>query len=386
MPVALPNAEPVWGQGPWPGLAPLSQDTTAELCVVGLGGTGLAVVLEAARRGIDVIGIDAGAVAGGAAGRNGGFLLAGIAPFHHDAVAQLGRERAVELYRLTAAEIVSMREATPGSVRLTGSLRIAEDDDELDDCEAQYRQMTADGLPVERYVGREGRGLLFPFDCVCDPLERCRALANRALARGVRLYEHTPATGFSARSVETPRAAVSCDRVIVAVDGGLDSLVPEVAHVVRTARLQMLATAPLGETVFDRPVYRRYGYEYYQQLQDGRLALGGFRDRGGPGEWTHDPEPGERVQELLERFLRDSLGVAAPVTHRWAASVGFSSGPLPLLATVRGGAVVLGGYSGTGNVVGSLLGRAAVAVALDEVGTEPAAVAELFAPVALPSE
>jgi hypothetical protein len=37
-------------------------------------------------------------VAGGAAGRNGGFLLAGLAAFHHDAVAAHGRARARALY------------------------------------------------------------------------------------------------------------------------------------------------------------------------------------------------------------------------------------------------------------------------------------------------
>jgi len=271
-----------------------------------------------------------------------------------------------------------MREAAPGIVRQTGSLRIADDEAELADCEEQYRQMVADDLAVERYEGSEGRGLLFPDDCVCDPLERCRMLARRAQELGARLYERSAARSFTATSVSTSAGTVSCQRVIVAVDGGLERLVPEVAGMVRTARLQMLATAPLDKTVFERPVYRRYGYEYYQQLPDGRLALGGFRDRGGEGEWTHDSEPAERIQALLDGFLRDELRIDAPVTHRWAASVGFSTTPLPLLTTVRGGAVVLGGYSGTGNVVGSLLGRAAVAAALGDVGTEPAATASLF--------
>jgi glycine/D-amino acid oxidase-like deaminating enzyme len=49
--------------------------------VIGLGGSGLAAVLEARSLGLSVIGIDAGMVAGGAAGRNGGFLLEGTASF-----------------------------------------------------------------------------------------------------------------------------------------------------------------------------------------------------------------------------------------------------------------------------------------------------------------
>src|SRR5690606_21032967 len=118
-----------------------------------------------------------------------------------------------------------------------------------------------------------------------------------------------------------------------------------------------------------RPVYRRYGYEYYQQLPDGRIALGGFRDRGGEAEWTHDARPDTTVQGLLEGFLREGLGVKAPVTHRWAARVGYSRGVLPVFARLRGGVVAVGGYNGTGNVVGALLAREAVAAAVgDDAG------------------
>ena len=55
---------------------------------------GLTCVGELLRLGARVVGIDAGPVAAGAAGRNGGFLLAGSYHFYHDAVERLGRERA----------------------------------------------------------------------------------------------------------------------------------------------------------------------------------------------------------------------------------------------------------------------------------------------------
>lgn len=38
-----------------------------------------------------MIGIDAEDVGAGAAGRNGGFLLAGLAEFYHDAVKKFGK-------------------------------------------------------------------------------------------------------------------------------------------------------------------------------------------------------------------------------------------------------------------------------------------------------
>ncbi|HEX2190265.1 MAG TPA: FAD-binding oxidoreductase [Longimicrobiaceae bacterium] len=356
--MAAPNT-PVWDDGAWPGLPRLEGRVEADVCVVGLGGSGLACVGELLELGASVVGVDAGPVAGGAAGRNGGFLLAGSYHFHHDAVRMYGRERALGIYRLTLEQLDRMAAETPEAVRRVGSLRVASSPGEEEDCRAQLAAMRADDLPAEPYEGLEGRGLLIPTDGAFNPLLRCRMLARRALERGALLFERSPALAVSGTEVATPRGTVRCGRVVVAVDGRLEAVLPELGGRVRTARLQMLATAPTDEVHVPRPVYARWGYEYWQQLPDGRIALGGFRDRAGGAEWTHGAEPSAPVQELLERFLREGIGVRAPVTHRWAASVGYSADGLPVLEEVRPGVVAVGAYSGTGNVVGALCGRAA---------------------------
>src|SRR4051812_21263198 len=104
---------PVWETGNWQPLPAIERDATTDLVVIGLGGSGLAAVLEARALGLDVIGIDAGEIAGGAAGRNGGFLLAGTAHFYHDACATSGHERALALYRATLAELQKIASETP---------------------------------------------------------------------------------------------------------------------------------------------------------------------------------------------------------------------------------------------------------------------------------
>ena len=363
--VAGPVNVPAWDDAPWDGFAPLEGDLAADVCVVGLGGSGLSAVAELRRRGASVVGLDAAHVGGGAAGRNGGLLLAGLADFHHDAVRLVGRERAVRLYRLTMAEMARIAAEVPALVRRTGSLRIAASVDELADCDAQRRQMEADGLPVERYAGAEGEGLLFPDDGVFHPLARCRLLARRAAADGARLFEHSHVVRVKGDAVETATARVRCERVIVAVDGRLETVVPALAGRVRTARLQMLATAPLAVIRWPRPVYRRWGYDYWQQRADGRLLLGGFRDHHEQDEWTHDWTPSGVVQEKLERFLREELAVDAPITHRWAASVAYTESGLPVLEEIQPHVWVTGAYSGTGNVVGALCGRACAELALE---------------------
>jgi glycine/D-amino acid oxidase-like deaminating enzyme len=223
-----------------------------------------------------------------------------------------------------------------------------------------------DGFPAEPYAGAEGIGLLVPTDCAFDPMLRCRLLACRWSEAGVRLFQHSPVVDLRRREVVTGEGRVRCERVVVAVDGRLGSILPELASRVRAVRLQMLATAPTTEVRIPRPVYARWGYDYWQQLENGRVVLGGFRDAGGDAEWTENATPSSRIQGLLERFLREKLGVRAAITHRWAATVSYSLNGLPVLAEVRPGVVATGAYSGTGNVMGALCGRAAARLALGE--------------------
>ena len=77
--------------------------------------------------------------AAGAAGRNGGFLLAGTYDFYHDAVRKHGRDRALAIYHATLQEMQRIARAAPGTVRAVGSRRIAADAWELGDCRAHGR-------------------------------------------------------------------------------------------------------------------------------------------------------------------------------------------------------------------------------------------------------
>jgi gamma-glutamylputrescine oxidase len=351
-------------------LPALRGDHVADACVIGLGGSGLAAVGELLRMGKRVIGIDSGSVGGGAAGRNGGFLLAGTAGFHHDVVDTMGRERAVATYELTLAEMDRMTAETPDLIRRQGSLRLAASADEVEDCRRQLAAMQRDGLAAEWYDGDAGEGLFIPTDGAFQPLARCRRLAGIARRDGAALFEATPAVDISAGRVTTPGGAVSCEQVIVAVDGRLARILPELQARVRVARLQMLATAPSLPVRWPQPCYSRYGYDYWHQLPDGRLLIGGYRDHHLQDEWTDADSPSEAIQGLLEQHVRERLHVDAPVTHRWAASVAYTDDELPIFEEVREGVWAIGAYSGTGNVVGAVCGRAAARAAFG--GATPA--------------
>jgi glycine/D-amino acid oxidase-like deaminating enzyme len=366
----------------WVGLAPLAGDVTADACVVGLGASGLAAVEALLDRGLSVVGVDAGRVAAGAAGRNGGFLIGGPELALHRAIDAWG-ETAVDLYRATLAELDRLADLLgPEIVRRVGSIRLAglpgqpasaaEAEDraaELADCGLQAIALRAHGIAVEEYDGPLGRGLFLPDDAATNPALRAIRLAGR-LADRAQLHEHTRVTDIGAGRVETEHGIVGAHAVVVAVDGGLDVLVPQLAGRVRTARLQMLATEPIADLErLPCPVYARWGYDYAQQLPDGRLFVGGGRDRFAQAEWTTDAEPSGPVQAHIEAVAAQLAGEPVQVRARWAASVGYTGDERPLCTIVDDGVVAFGGYNGTGNLVGPVTARAAVALVLD--GTPP---------------
>ncbi|MCV7192782.1 NAD(P)/FAD-dependent oxidoreductase [Mycolicibacterium brumae] len=363
----------------WRGFAALPGDDAADACVVGLGASGLAAIEALADRGLSVIGVDAGRVAAGAAGRNGGFLAAGPAPGLHLAIRRWGNV-AVDLYRETLAEIDRL-EAQLGSaiIRRVGSIRLAglpgsatSDDEirdretELADCAQQAAALREHGIAVEDYDGTLGRGLYLPDDAATNPALRAVRIALAVSQRAV-LHEHTRVRRVQSHCVETDHGTISAEVIVVAVDGRLELVVPELASRVRSARLQMLATRPIEPGRLPCPVVGRWGYDFAQQLPDGRLFIGGGRDRFAESEWTTQTEPTEEVQTYIHELAQRISGGCVEATDRWAASAGFTDGGRPLCALIDEGVVAVGGYSGCGNLIGPIAARAAVRHVLDGV-------------------
>ncbi|MBE7187679.1 FAD-binding oxidoreductase [Jatrophihabitans endophyticus] len=362
----------------WPGLPSLPGDRGADACVVGLGASGLAAVEALVARGLSVIGVDAGRVAGAAAGRNGGFLIAGPEAGMHDAIEAWG-PAAVDLYRETLDEIDTLEASLPpGILRRQGSIRLAglpgdprdegearDREREVADCGVQASALREHGIPVEDYDGPLGRGLFLPLDAAVNPAERALAIAAR-LEHEATLFEHTRVLRVQSGEVTTEHGTVRAPVVIVAVDGQLDRLVPRLASRVRTARLQMVATEPIAPRL-PCPVYGRWGYDYAQQDPSGRVFVGGGRDLFREQEWTTDPSPSEPIQDYLDGLAARMAGGPVTVTHRWAAPVGFTGDERALCTRVDEGVVAIGGYSGTGNLIGPVAARAAVTYLLDGV-------------------
>jgi glycine/D-amino acid oxidase-like deaminating enzyme len=286
-----------------------------------------------------------------------------------------------ELWRLTERALDRLELLAGDAFRRVGSLRLAANEAELETLARECELLRADGFelewleslpaPLDRlYAG----GLLNPRDGALQPARWVRRLAQHAVAAGAELVEGQSAV---LDELEAPN-------VVVAVDGSTAAVLPELAEHVRPIRGQMLATAPLERVVYARPHYARDGYDYWQQLPDGRLVIGGKRDASFETEATAVEETSEAVQRQLETLVVELLGELPEITHRWAGVWGETADRLPLVGRVPGreNVWVAGGYSGHGNVLGLACGEL---VARAVAGESPLELA-LFDPARLQAD
>ena len=84
------NGLPFWLDEPYEARPPLRGDVEVEVCVIGAGVGGLSCARRLASHGIETLVLERGTVASGASGRNGGFLIAGVAAFHPTLVSAAG--------------------------------------------------------------------------------------------------------------------------------------------------------------------------------------------------------------------------------------------------------------------------------------------------------
>lgn len=336
-----------------PSFGVLSGNVKADVCVVGLGGSGLSAALHAAELGYKVIGIDAKFIGAEAAGRNGGFLLNGFAKFYHETKEQLGEEENKRVYKSTIKEMQWLKDRASNCVRQTGVLRIAESEEEIKDCEKHLNALREDGFDAEYYEGPQGVGILIPSDGVFNPVHRTVELARLCKKRGVRLCHDTRAVSFKDNFVKTPFANIEAGLIIVAVDGYLHKIFPQLSGKIRPVRLQMAATSPSKKKI-DLPVYANFGYDYWQQMSDGRVVIGGGRQISVDSEYTDDRNTTEDIQSYLRDRL-DLLGVREDIDRSWAGIVGYTDDGLPISEEVFKDVWAVGGYNGTGNLIGPMM-------------------------------
>jgi gamma-glutamylputrescine oxidase len=303
---------------------------------------------------------DAREIAGGASGRNGGFALCGGAAPYDVTIETIGREQAARFRRMTEVSLDRLTSLAGDACRRTGSLRLADDDEERDEerdeLAVEYEALRADGFAAEwveePMEGRFRAAIFHPRDAALQPARLVRRLAVMAAEAGAEIREHERVDSL---------AQLDAGQVLVATDGYPSGLLGQLEGLIVPTRGQMIATEPLPERLFDCPHYGRRGFDYWQQTPDGRILAGGFRDSALQDEFTTDEVTTPGTQGALDSFVERLVGRPLRVDYRWAGLFGLVLDFLPVVGRVPGEdrVWVAGGYSGHGNVLGLMCGELA---------------------------
>lgn len=343
-------------------------EKSCDVAVVGAGiiGCSTAYWLSRMDREKMIVLIDAGAVAGGASGRNAGFILQGALSDYLKACAAYGDDAARRVWRFTRENRDLLFGELDGSafdLESSGSLVVAGSDEEDRRLRECVGIMRADGAPATYFSAEKtnkrlasvgfGGSLYVPSGGMLNPVALVRHLAEKS---GAETIEHAPVRSVEMQSngvaVETDRRTIRADRVLLAVNAWLPQLFPSLGRYVQPVRAQMLSTRTSGRRWLDVPIYSHDGFFYARQSKDGAFLAGGARHRHLDDEIGYHDEVTDAVQRDVEAYINAHFPKAAaqPVDRRWSGVMGFSPDHLPVVGAVPDvpGSIWAGGFSGHG--------------------------------------
>jgi gamma-glutamylputrescine oxidase len=286
------------GERDYPALQGVAE---ADVCVVGGGLAGLNTALGLVQRGKSVVLVEAKRIAGGASGRNGGFVDKGYAAGEEELAGKLGVARARELVDLTKAARLLIRQRIKdfsidcGPV-IDGVLNVSVRDRAdsvrryVSGANAHFdlgyefwpREKVRELARSELYFD----GFFAPNDFQFDPLRYSHGIARAAIALGARIFENSPARKIERCGadwrVTTDEGSVRAKDIVLCCATEAASLDKRLGHAVFPVETYILATDPidpalLAETVNTRcAIYElKFACNYYRRTDDNRLLWGG---------------------------------------------------------------------------------------------------------------
>lgn len=331
--------------------APLRENITVDLAIVGGGFTGTSTAYHFSRRYPDkrVALLEAKSLANGASGRNGGMMLNWLSD-----TRDYGPEVAARVYQTTSAGIemigeIIKRHNLKVSCRRDGTLTVYTNAQRAEAAHARVEHHQSRGIP-EQYLDsaalaqrlnlRGARGaVLDPGAGQINGAQLVRGLRPVLVEQGVDIYEGTPVLKVregATITLTTPQGEVNAKAIVLATNGYTgklgyfrDALFPLHSHVFATAPLTREQQEALGWRAFAGYSDDLDRLAYSTLTPEGHIVFGGgsnpsyaylFRNRTAyPG--TPDSAPGAftAMQQTMRDYLPDSAPI--PIAYRWTGTL-----------------------------------------------------------------
>jgi glycine/D-amino acid oxidase-like deaminating enzyme len=355
---------------------PLDADKNVRVAIIGGGFTGLSTALHLAEQGVQATVLEAQEPGWGASGNNGGQINPGLKhdpdQIEADFGAELGRRMIEFSYGTTNFTLDLIRRyQIPCEARQNGTLRAAYNAASAAAIEATAKQCIRRGMPVTLLDAAKMREMTGTDRYLCamldsrggdlHPLNYARGLARATIAAGAAVCGETPALSLrrdGARwRIETPRAVVHAEKVLLATNGFTDDLWPALRRTIVPVFSSIAATAPLSDEVArsimpTRPVLYESGHitVYYRIDQRNRLLMGGR----GPMRWIRKPSDVSYFIRYAERLWPQLKGVAW--THGWNSRLAITADHYPHVHEPAENILISLGCNGRGVALSTAMG------------------------------
>ncbi|MCA8869331.1 MAG: FAD-binding oxidoreductase [Rhodobacteraceae bacterium] len=351
----------------------LTGETKTDICVVGGGYTGLSAALHLAQRGYDVALLEAHRVGFGASGRNGGQVGTGQRLDQDDLEKVVGLTRARALWDMSLESVALVKKLVEGHAIDCGlapgvihadhrrrfvrhSLAYAEKlnrDYGYDQISGLDRDAIRALVGTEDYHG----GTLDLGAAHLHPLNYALGLARACLAAGVRIYENSRVTSL-AGGVHTAKGRVTADQVILAGNGYLDRLNPDLDRRVMPINNYIIATEPLPEKTAKALIANnhavadsRFVINYFRLSQDNRLLFGGTESYG----YRFPAYIAAKVRKPMLRIYPELRNTR--IDYAWGGTLGITMTRMPLFSRLDNRTLTASGFSGHGVAMATLAGK-----------------------------
>ena len=281
----------------------LTEAITADLCVIGAGFTGLwsALLAKEIDPALDVVLIEAGEVASGASGRNGGFTDHCLTHTFENGLERWPDELPTLVkmgYKnLDAIEETVKRYQIECDFQRTGEMVVATEPYQVEELRSRPKEAAPYGLNLQWFDQEQTRalvnsptylgGLYDPGLVLLNPAQLAWGLRRACLENGVRLFERTQATGLSEEAngivVSTQYGQVKAKKVALATNA-FPPLLKRLKYYIVPVYDYALMTEPLTKAQRDSIGWeKRMGvgdagnqFHYYRTSADGRILWGGY--------------------------------------------------------------------------------------------------------------
>lgn len=368
--------------------AALPGNTTADICIVGAGYTGLwtAYYLRKADPSLRIVIVEKEFAGFGASGRNGGWLSGGFSWSKEKYLSSSSRASVIAMERAMAGtvdEVLSVAESEGIDADLirVDNLLVATNQAQLERLAAAYQDDLAWDVPrdeVELLTAEETSrrvaiqnvqgGFVSRGMARVQPAKLVRGLAATVERLGVTIYEQTAVTKIEKGGVTTTRGTIQAPIVIRATEG-FTAGIPGHERLWLPLNSAQIVTEPVPEALWKEIGWEghellgdmAHAYCYAQRTREGRITMGG---RGVPYRFGSATDERGRTQQATIVQLRTILDRLLPqvrhlkIDHAWCGVLGV---PRDWCTTVgldrETGIGWAGGYVGLGVSSSNLSGR-----------------------------